>query len=71
MLTDKYGNATEIVERFDSYTQNIDDNNKMIKVKLDNCKYFSIWKLTKVIFIFQFNIKECQVVMLHYYILTK
>ena len=47
MLTDKYGNATEIVERFDSYTQNIDDNNKMIKVKLDNCKYFSIWKTDK------------------------
>lgn len=47
MLTEKYGNANEIVEKFDSNIQTLDDNNKMLKVKFDNCKYFSIWKTDK------------------------
>ncbi len=47
MLTEKYGNPTDVVEKFDSSSQPRDDNDKMLKVKLDNCKYFSIWKTDK------------------------
>ena len=47
MLTEKYGNPTEVVEKFDSSYQPKDDNGKMFNVKNDNCKYFSIWKTDK------------------------
>lgn len=45
MLTEKYGKPTDVVEKFDvpSYSQPRDDNDKMYKVKFDNCKYYSIW----------------------------
>ena len=47
MLTEKYGNPSEVVEKFDSSYQPRDDNNKIHFVKNDNCKYFSIWKTDK------------------------
>ncbi|PJJ07601.1 hypothetical protein CLU83_0787 [Flavobacterium sp. 1] len=47
MLTEKYGNPSEVVEKFDSNSQPRDDNDKMFKVKFDNCKYFSVWKTDK------------------------
>jgi len=47
MLTEKYGNPTEVVEKCDSSYQPRDDNGKMLNVKNDNCKYFSIWKTDK------------------------
>lgn len=47
MLTEKYGNPSEVVEKFDSYSQPRDDNDKMYNVKFDNCKYFSVWKTDK------------------------
>lgn len=47
MLTEKYGNPSEVIEKFDSYSQPRDDNDKMYKVKFDNCKYFSVWKTDK------------------------
>ena len=47
MLTEKYGDPSEVVENFDSNFQPRDDNDKMFKVKFDNCKYFSVWKTDK------------------------
>lgn len=47
MLTEKYGNASEVVEKFDSNPQPRDDSDKMFKVMRDNCKYFSLWKTDK------------------------
>lgn len=47
MLIEKYGNPSEVMERFDSSSQPRDDNAKMYKVKFDNCKYFSVWKTDK------------------------
>jgi hypothetical protein len=49
MLTEKYGNPSDVIEKFDvpSYSQPRDDNDKMYKVKVDNCKYYSIWKTDK------------------------
>jgi hypothetical protein len=47
MLTEKYGNPTEVVEKFDSYSQPGDDSDRMRKVQFDNCKYYSIWNTDK------------------------
>lgn len=47
MLTEKYGKPSEVVEKFDSNSQPRDDNDKMFKVKFDNCKYFSVWTTDK------------------------
>ena len=46
MLTEKYGNPSDVVEKFDS-SQPRDDSDKMYKVKFDNCKYISVWKTDK------------------------
>ena len=47
MLTEKYGEPSEVVEKFDSYSQPSDDEDRMRKVKSDNCKYYSIWETDK------------------------
>ena len=47
MLTEKYGNPSEEVEKFDGSLTPRDDNNKMYEVKFDRCKYYSIWKTDK------------------------
>lgn len=47
MLTDKYDNPIEVVEKFDSQFPPRDDNGKIFNVKSDNCKYFSTWKTDK------------------------
>lgn len=49
MLTEKYGKPSDVVEKFDvpSYSQPRDDQDKMYKVKFDNCKYYSIWETDK------------------------
>ncbi len=47
MLTEKYGNPSEEVEKFDGSSPPRDDNSKMYEVKFDRCKYYSIWKTDK------------------------
>lgn len=47
MLTEKYGKPSEVVEKFDSDSQPSDDEDRMFKVKFDNCKYYSIWQTDK------------------------
>lgn len=47
MLTEKYGNPAEVVERFDEEREPSDDEKRIFEVKMDRCKYFSIWKLDK------------------------
>lgn len=47
MLTEKYGNPSEEVEKFDGSSSPRDDNSKMYEVKFDRCKYYSIWKTDK------------------------
>lgn len=47
LLTEKCGNPTEVVEKFDTNLQPRDDNGKMMEVKIDNCKYVSVWKTDK------------------------
>jgi len=47
MLTEKYGKPSDVVEKFDGYSQPKDDNSKMYEVKFDRCKYYSIWETGK------------------------
>ena len=47
MLTEKYGKPSDVVEKFDSYSQPRGDDDKMYKVKFDNCKYYAIWEIDK------------------------
>jgi hypothetical protein len=47
MLTEKYGEPITVIEKFDDSTLIVDDNSKMMQVKLDNCKYYSIWETGK------------------------
>ncbi len=47
MLTEKYGNPTEVKEEFDNSLKPRDDNSKMYEVKFDRCKYHSTWQLER------------------------
>jgi hypothetical protein len=47
MLTQKYGEPITVIEKFDDSTLIVDDESKMYQVKLDNCKYYSIWETGK------------------------
>lgn len=47
MLTEKYGEPSECVEKFDVYGEPKDDGSKFMYVQLDKCKYYSIYKTEK------------------------
>lgn len=47
MLTEKYGEPSECVEKFDVYGEPKDDGSKFMYVQLDKCKYYSIFKTEK------------------------
>jgi len=46
MLTEKYGQPTDNVEKFSTYEPE-DDGSKMIQVNLDACKYYAIYETDK------------------------
>ncbi len=46
MLTEKYGEPSNILEKFDTYQPN-DDSTRMHKVGMDECKYISTWETNK------------------------
>jgi hypothetical protein len=45
LLTEKYGEPSEIVEKFDTYSEPDDDNSKMYAVGMNNCKYHTTFEL--------------------------
>lgn len=47
MLTEKYGEPSDVVEKFDTYWQPRDDKSRMYQVGMDRCKYYSIWQTDK------------------------
>jgi hypothetical protein len=47
LLTEKYGNPTKESEKFDRLIEPRDDNMRMHEVRMDRCKYFSIWDTDK------------------------
>ncbi len=44
MLTEKYGQPSDVAEKFDGYSEPRDDESKMHGVKFDRCKYYSVWQ---------------------------
>ena len=47
MLIQKYGEPTENIEKFDTYSEPRDDNMRMLEVKMDRCVYVATWKTEK------------------------
>jgi hypothetical protein len=47
MLTEKYGEPSDCVEKFQSYSEPEDDNSKMHYVEFDNCKYYTTYRTDK------------------------
>ncbi|MBO9592815.1 MAG: hypothetical protein J7599_07885 [Niabella sp.] len=47
MLTEKYGDPSDCVEKFQSYSEPKNDNDKMFEVKFDKCKYLTIYETEK------------------------
>jgi len=44
MLTTKYGEPSTIVEKWDGYSEPRDDNDRMLEVGMDRCKYGALWE---------------------------
>jgi hypothetical protein len=47
MLTEKYGKYSDCVEKFQSYTEPKNDNDKLYEVQFDKCKYYTIYETEK------------------------
>jgi hypothetical protein len=45
LLAEKYGEPSEIVEKFDSRIEPMDDNSKMHEVGMNRCKYYTTFEL--------------------------
>ncbi|WP_319415203.1 hypothetical protein [Marispirochaeta aestuarii] len=45
LLIEKYGEPSEIVEKFDTHSEPKDDNSKMHEVGMDRCKYYTCFEL--------------------------
>jgi len=65
MLTEKYGEPSESIERFDTYSEPRDDGSKMHQVRFDTCKYFTIFNTEKGSI--QLSINSSGMVMLSYF----
>lgn len=47
MLTEKYGEANESVEKWDGCPEPKDDNDRMFEVRMDRCKFSSVFVLNE------------------------
>lgn len=47
MLTEKYGEPSDVLEKFDTFSEPNDDESKMYQVESDNCKYYTIYETEK------------------------
>ena len=47
MLTEKYGEPSEVLEKFDTSYEPSDDRDRMYSVKMDNCKYYTTYETEK------------------------
>ncbi|WP_200978310.1 hypothetical protein [Echinicola sp. 20G] len=45
LLTEKYGAPSEVIEKFDTYSEPKDDNAKMHEVGMNGCKYYTTFEL--------------------------
>ena len=69
MLTQKYGEPSECVEKFDTYLEPRDDGDRMHEVKMDNCKYYTTYETDKgsiQLSIDHISVISCYVVLSYY-----
>lgn len=69
MLTTKYGEPSDCVETFQSYSQPKDDNMKMHELRMDRCKYYTIFETEKGNIELQLghsSVSECYVILSYY-----
>lgn len=69
MLTKKYGEPSDCVETFQSYSQPRDDNSKMHELGMDRCKFYTIFETEKGNIELQIShqsFSECYVVLSYY-----
>jgi hypothetical protein len=69
MLTEKYGEPSQVIEKFDGSSEPRDDEDRMYNVKFDNCKYYSIWETDKgeiQLSIKHNNVTSCYVVLAYF-----
>lgn len=65
LLTEKYGEPSDYIEKFQSDLQPRDDNDKMYEVIMNRCKYYTTYETEKGSI--QLSIEHDGVVMLAYY----
>lgn len=69
MLTTKYGEPTECIETFQSYSQPTDDSQKLFELKFDRCKYLTVFETGKGSIELQLahnSISGCYVILSYY-----
>jgi hypothetical protein len=69
MLIEKYGEPYDVLEKFDGDSQPTEDDDKMYKVKFDNCKYYSIWQTEKGdinLSIDHYSVSRCYVTLVYF-----
>ena len=47
MLTEKYGEPADFIEKFQGYSEPRDDNDRMYEVMFDRCKYVTVFNTPK------------------------
>ena len=47
MLTEKYGEPADFIEKFQGYSEPRDDNDRMYEVKMDRCKYVTTFETSR------------------------
>jgi len=47
LLTEKYGEPSNVIEQFDSNVKLLDDNLRFTYLQLDQCKFHSVWDTNK------------------------
>ncbi len=69
MLTKKYGEPSDCVETFQSHYQPENDNDKMHELKMDRCKYYTIFETEKgsiELRLAHQSVSECYVVLSYF-----
>ena len=47
LLTEKYGEPSDVLEKFDTYSEPDEDRGRMHEVQMDNCKYYTTYETEK------------------------
>jgi hypothetical protein len=69
MLTEKYGEPSDCIEKFQSYSEPRDDRDRIFEVKMDRCKYITTFSTNAGdihLMIFHEGMSHCYVTLSYY-----